>query len=113
MSSHKLPNYLRAYRKRAGLSQEEVAFLLGVRSGAKVCRYERLGRQPRLRTVIAYEIIFRATGRELFGGLYQTVEREVAARAAVLRYKLTRGNQDRVTTRKLETIKALAPEKKP
>ena len=33
MTSHKLANYLRAYRKRSGLSQSEVAYLLGCKNG--------------------------------------------------------------------------------
>ena len=37
---HKLENYLRTYRRRAGLSQDEMAFLLGTKSGTKVSRYE-------------------------------------------------------------------------
>ena len=41
-----LHNYLRTYRKRAGLSQAEVAFLLGCHSGAKVSRYEHAARRP-------------------------------------------------------------------
>lgn len=36
----KLTNYLRAFRKRAGFSQKEISFLLGIKSGAKVSRYE-------------------------------------------------------------------------
>ncbi len=39
MTSHKLANYLRAYRKRSGLSQSEVAYLLGCKNGAQVSRY--------------------------------------------------------------------------
>ena len=47
MSSSPLPNYLRPHRKRLGLSQEEVAFLLGFRGeskGAGVCKDERFER---------------------------------------------------------------------
>ena len=41
MATHKLENYLRTYRKRSGLTQREVAFLVGCRNGAQVSRYER------------------------------------------------------------------------
>lgn len=73
MASHSLQNYLRMYRKRAGLSQDEVAFLLGVKSGAKVSRYERRRRVPPLETALAYEAIFRIPVRELFLGTYEQV----------------------------------------
>lgn len=84
MSSSQLPNYLRSHRKRLALSQEEVAYLLGVQSGAKVSRYEQFARQPSLETAFAFEVIFQRSASELFGGLYQKVEREVTARAKVL-----------------------------
>src|ERR1039458_10278598 len=74
-------NYLRSNRKRLALSQGEVAFLLGTQSGAKVCRYERFVREPSLETALAFEAIFQRSVSELFPGLYQKVEQEVAARA--------------------------------
>jgi transcriptional regulator with XRE-family HTH domain len=87
MTSSLLPNHLRANRKRLSLSQEEVAFLLGTQSGAKVCRYERFVREPNLETILAYEAIFQKPARELFAGLYQKIEQDVAARAKVLALK--------------------------
>ncbi len=43
--------YLRTYRKRSGLTQSEVARLLGLESGQLISRYERLDRSPNLETV--------------------------------------------------------------
>src|ERR1044071_2939867 len=88
MPSPKLPNYIRSHRKRSALSQDDVAFLLGARSGAKVCRYERFVREPSLQTALAFEVIFQKPVRELFAGLYRRVERQVVARAKVLTHKL-------------------------
>jgi transcriptional regulator with XRE-family HTH domain len=87
-----LPNYLRTHRKRQTLSQEEVAFLLGVNGmdkGIKVSRDENLAREPSLRTAIAYEAIYGKPVRELFAGLYEQVEQEVAERAKLLGYRKT------------------------
>lgn len=83
-AQHRLPNYLRTYRKRSGFSQEDLAFLLGVRSGAKVSRYERFARLPGLPTALAYEAIFQVPMRELFGGVYQRIEQLISARAGLL-----------------------------
>ena len=47
-----LPIYLRTYRKRGCLTQGELGFLLGSRSGTKISRYERLARTPTLKTAI-------------------------------------------------------------
>lgn len=84
MTSTQLPNYLRANRKRLALSQDEVAFLLGTKSGAKVSRYERFVREPNLKTALEYEAIFQRSVSELFGGLYQEAEQNVAKRAQLL-----------------------------
>ena len=107
MSSPQLPNYLKANRKRLALSQDEVAFLLGTRSGAKVCRYERFVREPSLETALAYEAIFKRSVSELFGGLYQKVERDVSERAKLLAEK-TDLKTNRQATRKREALTELA-----
>ena len=107
MSSPRLPNYLRANRKRLALSQDEVAFLLGAQSGAKVCRYERFVREPTLETALAYQAIFKRSVSELFGGLYQKVEGEVTERAKILAERKD-GKSNRETTRKREAIAELA-----
>ena len=104
----KLDNYLRTHRKRAGLSQDEVAYLLGCRSGAKVSRYERFARHPTLQTALAYEAIFGVAVRELFVGLFQKVERPIVKRARLLAQKLKTAKPDRLTTRKLQVLRAVA-----
>lgn len=85
-----LPNYLRTHRKRHMLSQEEVAFLLGVRGmnrGIKVCRDENYVREPSLETALAYETIYGVPVRQLFAGVYERAERNVAAQAKLLSYR--------------------------
>src|SRR3989442_14407584 len=77
MATHKLENYLRTYRKRSGLTQREVAFLVGCRNGAQVSRYEKRRRLPPLRTALACEAAFGVPVSELFAGL-----RDVAAQPA-------------------------------
>ena len=107
MTSPQLPNYLRANRKRLALSQDDVAFLLGTQSGAKVCRYERFVREPSLETALAYEAIFKRSVSELFGGLYQKVEREVTERAKILAERKD-DRPNRQSARKREAIAELA-----
>jgi hypothetical protein len=90
MSSLPLTNYLRTNRKRLALTQEEIAFLLGVKGedkGVKVCRDERFVREPSLRTALAYEAIHQIPVRELFAGLYQQIEQEVAEKAKILNFR--------------------------
>ena len=90
MSSLPLTNYLRTNRKRLALTQDEVAFLLGFRganNGPKVCRDEKFTREPKLRMVLAYEVIYQKPVRDLFAGLYRQIEEEVAERAKILNFR--------------------------
>src|SRR5438445_9134150 len=105
--SHKLQNYLRTYRKGSGLSQDEVAFLLGCQNGTKISRYERFVRKPSLETLFVYEVVFGALVRELFAGAYQKVEKRISNRAQLLIRKLNRATSDRMATRKLQILKAI------
>lgn len=103
----KLSNYLRANRKRLGLSQEEVAFLLGSESGTQVCRYEQLVRDPSLATALAYEAVFQKSVRELFPGLWRKISGEVELRAKTLARQTDRHPQTRQTARKRKAITAI------
>jgi len=84
MPGKTLSNYLRTIRMRAGLSQDEMAALLGVASGAEVSRHETFRRLPSLKTALRYEAIFGVPLRELFAGEYQKVEKDLQARAQEL-----------------------------
>jgi transcriptional regulator with XRE-family HTH domain len=108
MTSPQLPNYLQSNRKRLALSQGEVAFLLGSQKAAKVCRYERFVRVPSLETALAYEVIFKRAVSELFPGLYQQAEREIAARAKALVEQMGRGKSNQRAARKREALADLA-----
>jgi len=93
-----LPNYLQSQRKRHSLSQEEVGFLLGIRGmnkGNKVCRDEHFVREPTLQDALAYAVIYGQPVRELFAGLYQQTERDVAARAKFLNFRKLRKPDER------------------
>jgi len=87
-----LLNYLHTHRKRLSLSQEEVGFMIGARGASKestVSREERFIREPSLRAALAYELIYGKPIRELFAGLYEQVEQDVAERARVLCHRLS------------------------
>jgi transcriptional regulator with XRE-family HTH domain len=85
-----LPHYLRTNRKQLSLSQEEVAFLLGVKGmdrGGKVSRDENHARIPTLETALAYEAIYGKPIRELFAGLYEQIAQDVSSRVKILLYR--------------------------
>ncbi len=103
-----LPNYLRANRKRLSLSQDDVAFLLGVQSGAKVSRYERFVRQPGLETALAYEAVFQIPVRTLFPGLYRQIEQQVILRAKMLCRRRSQKKLNDHSTRQSQTLTNIA-----
>jgi len=106
MATRKLENYLRTYRKRSGLTQREMAFLLGCQTGAQVSRYEKRRRVPPLQTALACEAIFGIPVSELFAGLREEAEKEIAGQLVRLRSKLETqacgGREARLASRKLE-----------
>jgi transcriptional regulator with XRE-family HTH domain len=108
MPQRRLPNYLRASRKQAGLSQDDLAFLLGCDSGTKVSRYELFRRQPGLPTAFALEAIFGKPARELFAGMYEDAEQETAERARQLICRLKEHREGAQLRRKLALLRTIA-----
>lgn len=103
----KLPNYLRLHRKRLGLSQQEVAFLLGWRDGSQPSRYEHFSSIPSLHTVMALAVIFQVSVNELFSGEYQKVQNAVCRQAQRLEARLAAERPDQHTARKLALLKTI------
>ena len=105
MASQRLENYLRTFRRKSGLTQREVAFLLGWKNGAQLSRYEKRHTLPPLRTALAYQAIFKVPLAELFAGVRNSVEQDVVTRVdelvAGLQGKNQKGRQARLTARKL------------
>ena len=81
---HRSFNYLRAYRKRWSLSEEDVAGFLGAATSGFISRFESGKRTPPLEVVLAYEVVFGIPARVLFPDLYEAVEEAVMGRAAEL-----------------------------
>jgi transcriptional regulator with XRE-family HTH domain len=102
-----LPNYLRSQRRRIGLSQGEVAFLLGLESGTNVSRHESRGRVPSLETVIGYEIILSTPMRELFAAESEAASAVVRERAVRLLGRIARGTVTPEAEQKLRVLRLL------
>jgi transcriptional regulator with XRE-family HTH domain len=108
MDSSSLNNYLRTYRKRSGLTQGEVAFLLGCKDAGLVSRYERRHRLPTLRMALACASILRVPLEKLFAGIQREVDREASDRLAKLRSDLEakslQGRNGKPSTKKLRWL---------
>ena len=109
MAHPRLQNYLRTHRRRHGLSQTEVAILLGAATDTKVSRYENFTRMPVALTVFALEIVFNQPASELFAGRYRAVRLAVQERAERLAERLSArpAPHDKKTLRKLALLRAI------
>lgn len=85
MQAKKLQNYLRTYRKKSGLSQKDLALLVGRESASVVSRYEAGSRTISLETAVAFSVVYGVPLGDLFAGMVSKVEEETIAR--LLRFR--------------------------
>jgi transcriptional regulator with XRE-family HTH domain len=104
----KLPHYIRIERRRAGLSQTDIAALLGVRTASKISRYEQGRRLPPLRTALAYEAIYGKPIAELFAGTFAPIRAEIRRRAKRLAESTERPPRGSRFARRKGSIQAIA-----
>lgn len=108
MKQKSLDSYLRAHRKKAGLSQSELAKLLGYADEGAVRRHEKSKTLPPLLLALGYEAIFQTPISKLFSGLKETVENTIESRISLLEKDLKEkiGNRGRTSpiTQKLAWI---------
>ena len=92
-----LLNYLRSYRQKSALTQDEIAFLLGGSHGSTITRHEEYLRVPSLTTALRYAAVHREDPRILFAGRFKEQERLVKTQAQKLLDTLDR---EELTARK-------------
>ena len=96
-------NYLRSYRLRWGLSQGELAYLLGWSRSEVISRVEMKQRAPTLKLVVGCVILFGASAAELFPDLSSAIEAEVTARVWEM-YETIQGDPSKKTKRQIELL---------
>ena len=105
------PHFLQSFRKKNALSQEEMAFLLGCRTGTQVSQYERLRRQPSVETMLTCQAIFGVPVDKLFPVLYEEVELETKKRARLLSEKIRHGGMSGRAEQKLKLLNEIISRK--
>jgi DNA-binding XRE family transcriptional regulator len=103
MKQRKPVNYLRSYRLRWGLSQGELAHLLGWSRPDVISRIEKKQRQPTLRLVIACFVLFGTSAADLFPDISVRVEDDVMSRVWDF-YERIQGNSSRKTKTQIELL---------
>ena len=82
MTYHVTQNLIRKHRKKTGLSQRDIAALLGYRSHWQVSRHERSDAIPPLLAALAYQVIFQVPVSIIFAPMNSTavkiIERNLA-----------------------------------
>jgi DNA-binding XRE family transcriptional regulator len=103
-----VPNRIYAHRRKASLTQRELAMLIGYGDEGSVAHHERFTSLPPFLIALAYEIIFQVPVSELFFGLRDTVEHVVEERISDLKKSLgerdARGRFATRDARKLEWL---------
>ena len=80
--------FVRSHRRKWGLTQVELARLVGLSSRSAVSRIERAERVPTTATIIACGIIFGLATPDLFPSLQEEIEEIVSLAIAVLQEEL-------------------------
>jgi transcriptional regulator with XRE-family HTH domain len=102
-------NYLKTFRKRWALSQDELGALLGSGSDLKRCSIYRLeegARSPTIRAALACEIIFDVPAGRLFPDLFSEIESVVVGRAERM-HRALEGQTDEKANRKRELLEGM------
>ena len=98
---------MRACRKRAGLTQGDLAYLLGYNSSSEISRYEHAVRKPTIKTSVSYELIFDMPPRDILQTLYNKSRDELISQAQKLKSDLLTRPPTPLLTRRIEFIDAL------
>jgi transcriptional regulator with XRE-family HTH domain len=108
--SHRHSNILKPHRKRSGFTQDELAFLLGLKEHSAISRLEHGGREPSLRTALAYGVLFGRDLQVLFPRIHAEVCAEIGSRAERLSKEIGPGADNRKSAYKLDKLAALKTE---
>jgi len=81
---HRKRPHIRLLRRRAGLSQKDLAHLLGYRSHSQISRFEHGTRLPAAHELLQLEVIFGVVPSGVFPHLRDRAAEVVAARITTL-----------------------------
>jgi DNA-binding XRE family transcriptional regulator len=108
MAKIKSKNCLRTFRRKTGLTQREVAFLLGSDDATQVSHHERGTRLPNLSTALAYHLILGPPIEVLFADVRSGLKLRAKNRLRRLRARLASkhetGRKAQVTLKKISWI---------
>ena len=95
---------MRTYRIRAGLTQRDVAALLGLETGSTISRTEKGDGIPSLHVLLGYCVLFEVHPEKIVPGILRDIEKAVLVRVNILAAQLKKRQP---TPMVLERIKFL------
>jgi len=108
MTSNSVGTYLRFLRRKSGLSQRELARILGSVTATQVSRHERSVMPPTLIAAFGYQVVFQAPVSEIFPGLFHTIETGVVERLEAFEHELggsaAKGRAAALVARRMEWL---------
>lgn len=108
MATPSIASYLRSHRLKSGMSQRELAELIGIVEHHQVSNHERSASVPSLLAALSYEAVFGVPAAQLFPGIYETIRANVRERLAEWEEKLKnttfKGRPAQAIAQKLEWI---------
>lgn len=87
------PNYLRVYRKRSGLSQEDIAYLMNLPDYSNISRYEKGLRSPTTELLLTYHHLFEIHIEDFYEQESEIVRVALIQKINVLIVELKKENQ--------------------
>jgi len=97
-------NYIRKYREEIGISQDELAILIGLEGRGAISLFESALRIPDLARLIALELIFEEPIQVIFAGIAEDVRDDVKNRA----WALLEGGGEKTTAENVDKLRTLA-----
>jgi transcriptional regulator with XRE-family HTH domain len=79
MEHGRIPNSLKKHRRIAGLSQIQVAAILGIKNSCSICLWEKGSFLPGAKQLFQLCILYNTTPETLFGELFHTLRQELFA----------------------------------
>jgi len=73
-------NRLWKYRKENGLTQKDVAYVLGIKNASQISHWERGDKIPGTQNILKLSALYQRLPNDLLWGLYEELREEVIAR---------------------------------
>ena len=99
---------MRTYRLRTGLTQRDVAALLGLGTGSTISRTEKGNGIPSIQVLLGYCVLFEAHPQNLVPGILRDIEKIVYARAHVLAGQLRKRQATPMVLERLKFLENLS-----